>query len=227
MNKKGFVIAIDGPVAAGKGTIAPLIAKKLNGLFLNTGAMYRAFALHCENEDLDISDPDDLKEAVEDVDINFADGRVFLEGEDVTEEINTEEIGYIASTVSMDPNVRLVIGKKQQEIAQKIIDQGIVVVAEGRDAGTRVFPDAKLKVFLTADVDTRAKRRLLQIEEKGEKREIESVIDGIKARDIQDSTRELDPLVSDPEKHGYFLLDNSNMTENETVDAILEKIDTN
>ncbi len=227
MNKKGFVIAIDGPVAAGKGTIAPLIAKRLNGLFLNTGAMYRAFALHCENEDLDISDTDDLKEAVEDVEIDFVNGRVLLEGEDVTSEINTEEIGYIASTVSMDANVRLVIGKKQQEIAQKIIDEGKIVVAEGRDAATRVFPGAKLKVFLTADVETRAKRRLLQIEEKGEKREIESVIEGIKTRDIQDSTRDLDPLVSDPEKHGYFLLDNSNMTEKETVDKIIERIDIN
>ncbi|MCL5435324.1 MAG: (d)CMP kinase [Patescibacteria group bacterium] len=220
---KGFVIAIDGPVAAGKGTISPLLAKNLNGFYLYTGAMYRCLALLCIKRGIDTKDENTVVNILPEFGINVFDNKVFLNGEDVTERIKREDVAMASSDVAVIKKVREEMVSIQQEIANKLMDEGKIVIAEGRDTATRVFPDAKLKIFLTATPEVRAKRRLLQIEERGEKAKFENVLKDVKLRDEQDLDRKIDPLVKNPEEFGYIVLDNSNMSEEETVDFILQK----
>lgn len=220
---KGFVIAIDGPVAAGKGTISPLLAKNLNGFYLYTGAMYRCLALLCIKRGVDTKDEKAVVNILPEFRINVSDNKVFLNGEDVTQRIKEEDVAMVSSKVAVIKKVREEMVSIQREIANKLIDEGKIVIAEGRDTATRVFPNAKLKIFLTATPEVRAKRRLLQIEERGEKAEFEEILKDVKLRDRQDSNREIDPLVKEPERFGYFVLDNSNMSEEETIAGIINE----
>lgn len=220
---KGFVIAIDGPVAAGKGTISPLLAKNLNGFYLYTGAMYRCLALLCIKRGIDTKDENTVVNILPEFGINVFDNKVFLNGEDVTERIKREDVAMTSSDVAVIKKVREEMVSIQQEIANKLMDEGKIVIAEGRDTATRVFPDAKLKIFLTATPEVRAKRRLLQIKERGEKAKFENVLKDVKLRDEQDLDREIDPLVKNPQEFGYIILDNSNMSEEETANFILQK----
>lgn len=224
MHKKGFAIAIDGPVAAGKGTIAPRLAKKLNGFYLYTGAMYRSLALEALRRGINLDDEGLLSELVSSIDIKLSDNRVYLNSEDVTGELTREDVASGSSKVAVFKRVREQMVKKQRDIAEVYIDEGKIVIAEGRDTGTKVFPDARLKVFLTAYQKIRAKRRLNQLKEKNVATNLNDVLSEVKKRDERDTHRNIDPLISDPESFGYFVLDNSNLTEEETVNKIIERI---
>jgi len=221
---QGFSIAIDGPVASGKGTTAAALADKLGGFFINTGGMYRAVALFCIERGIDINNEAKVTSILPEVNIEVRDGKIFLNGSDVTERIKEPDTSDGSSVVAVYGSVREALVKKQQEIGKRVIDQGKVVVAEGRDAGTRIFPGAALKVFLTASMEVRAKRRQVQYLVKGIKKEIQDLIEEIRIRDQRDTGRIIDPLSSDPGKDGYLVLDNSNQTSEQTAEVIMQKL---
>lgn len=221
---KGISIAIDGPVAAGKGTIAPLLARKLKGFYLYTGAMYRCVALFCIKKGVDLNNQGSVESILSKINIDFKNNRVFLNDEDVTEEIAKEKIAMGSSKVALYKSVRQKLVSLQREIADKALASGLSVIAEGRDTATKVMPKADLKIFLTATPQIRAKRRLAQIEKRGEQEDYEKVLADVIKRDNQDSKRKIDPLVANPENYGYVLLDNSNLSEKQTVDLIFEKV---
>ena len=223
---KGFAIAIDGPVAAGKGTIAPRLAKRLNGFYLYTGAMYRCLALVALRENIHLEDEKSLISLLPKVNIEFKDDKVYLNEEDVTERIKDVDVASGSSKVSVIAEVRKYMVKKQQQIAEEAMNEGKIVIAEGRDTGTIVFPDAKLKVFLTAKQKVRVKRRLNQLKDQGKTETFQKILVEVKERDKRDKQRETDPLVSSPLKFGYFILDNSSLTEEETLEEIIKKLNT-
>lgn len=221
---KGISIAIDGPVAAGKGTIAPLLAKKLNGFYLYTGAMYRAVALFCIRKGVDINNQGSVESILSKVHLDFKKSKIYLNGEDVTEEIKKERVALASSKVALYRAVRQKLVHYQKIISEKALSAGLNVVAEGRDTATKVLPSADLKIFLTAKPQIRAKRRLAQIEKRGEKESYEKILEDVVKRDNQDSKRKIDPLVANPENYGYIIVDNSSLSEKETVDLIFEHI---
>lgn len=181
MKERFPVIAIDGPAGAGKSTLAKLLAERLGFVYVNTGAMYRAVAYvmkHCK-----ICDP---VEAAAKIDIRFEKDRIFLSGLDVTEDLYTPEISMLSSEISALSGVRKELVKKQREIAKRF-----PVVMEGRDIGTVVFPDAEVKLFLTASAYERARRRKRQF---NDPRSVEEIAAEIKKRDEQDSSRADSPL---------------------------------
>lgn len=218
---KGFIIAIDGPVASGKGTFSLLLAEKLAGFYLYTGAMYRGVALACFEKGIDVKNPDQVKNILPQVNFEFKDEKVFLNGKDITEKIKEPEIARAGSVVARYPLVREDLVKKQQEIAKKAIDEGRVVVAEGRDTTTVVFPNAALKVFLTASDEIRAKRRLEQYKRKGIERTFEEVYSETKQRDESDTTREASPMYVASDA---MFIDTSNDEIEDTVKRVIEKL---
>lgn len=224
MDKKGFAIAIDGPVAAGKGTIAPLLAKKLSGFYLYTGAMYRCLAFLALKKNVNLDDKSSVINLMPQVKLEFVNDNVFLNGADVTFQLKQQDVARASSKIAVIPEVRQYMVKMQQNIARKAIDEGKIVVAEGRDTATKVLPDARLKVFLTATPEERAKRRMDQLKKMGVDANFETVLSGVKKRDQTDIQRETDPLVSEPNKFGYFVLDNTNLTEEETLKAIEKQV---
>lgn len=189
------VIAIDGPSGAGKSTISRLIAERLGFLYLDTGAFYRAVALYLLKKGIDDKSTDEeIKETLKGVSITFKDGRVCLKEsadseEDVTDKIRTPEVGHYASFFSAKKVVRDFLLNVQKEVA-KISN----VVAEGRDMTTVVFPDAWRKFYLDASLDSRAKRRFLQLKEQGIEITMEDAIRDVRERDIRDSNRDIAPL---------------------------------
>lgn len=225
MDNKAYSIAIDGPVAAGKGTIAPKLAKRLKGLYLYTGAMYRCVALFCLKKGIDLNNEGSVEYVLSKINIEFKKGRILLNNEDVTEQIKKEKVAMGSSKVALYKGVRQKLVLYQKEIAQKALSKGINVVAEGRDTATKVLPNASLKIFLTAKPEIRAERRLAQIKKRGEKEDFKKVLNDVVKRDQQDSKRKIDPLVQNPENYGYFVLDNSGLSEEETIDAIVAKIE--
>lgn len=190
MRQKGIIVAIDGPTASGKSTTAKLVAKGLGYLHINTGAMYRAFALYCKQ--WDVTNPDDSQVAAlaERVYIDFDEsGNILLEGKAVGDDIQAPEIAVLASQFSTRAEVREKMVALQQEIGK---DGGVVL--DGRDIGTVVFPDAELKVFLIASAEARAKRRFLELTSKGMTVDLSSLTREIEDRDKRDSERKLSPL---------------------------------
>jgi CMP/dCMP kinase len=223
--KKGFSIAIDGPVASGKGTIARVLANNLKGSNIDTGAMYRSVALMCINNNLDINKEEDVVKVLPKTTIEFENGEVFLNGEIVTERIRKEDTAHGSSVVAVYQAVRKDLVKKQQIIAEELISKGEIVIMEGRDIGTRVLPKADLKVFLTADVLVRAKRSLNRYKQKGIIKTLNEVLEETKARDYRDSHRDVDSLAIDnPQAFGYWVLDDSKQTENETINAVMNEL---
>jgi cytidylate kinase len=225
--KKNFQIAIDGPVGAGKSTVAKLVAERLRFLYVYTGAMYRAAGLLAMKAGVALADGLAVAKLVSESEIEMRnpvgkekDGRLtalILNGEDVSWEILTEEAGEGASIVSVHDEVRKALVVKQQEIARK---QNVVM--EGRDTTFRVLPDAQLKIFLTADEKVRARRRYEQLLDRGEKVEYKQVLEDLGRRDKRDSSRKLDPLqiVSDA-----WVLDTTNLVLSQVVDKIVEKVE--
>ena len=214
----GYNIAIDGPAGAGKSTIAKKVAKDLGFVYVDTGAMYRALAVHFINENVDPADTsavvNALKNAV--VAIKYVDGvqHVFLNDNDVTDRLRTEEVGNMASVTSAIPEVRAKLLELQRGLAASED-----VIMDGRDIGTNILPNAELKIYLTASVDTRAKRRFDELTEKGEECDLEVIKKDIEDRDYRDMHRETAPLKQADDAH---LVDSSFMNIEEVVDAIKE-----
>jgi len=217
---KNLVIAIDGPAASGKSTTARLLGLKLGLLPVDTGAMYRAITLKVLREKIDPEDIDAIGKILKRSTISqkVENGliKTFLDGEDVTEEIRSQEVSDLVSLISTHSIVR----KRLVEIQRELAKRGGVVV-EGRDIGTVVLPDAHLKVFMTADLEERAKRRQKELEAKGIMVSIEKIMDEIKKRDSLDSSREDSPLKV---AEGAFVLDTTNLTIEEQVEAIVKEI---
>ncbi len=224
MDKRKFVIAIDGPVASGKGTIASQLAKALNGFYLYTGAMYRCVALSGIMKGIDLHNEADVVALLPTLAVQFVHERIFLNGTDVTDRIKEKDTAEGSSVVAVFPKVRANLVAKQQEIAKEFIEKGMIVVSEGRDMGTVAFPDAALKIYLTASSEVRAHRRLVQYERLGRTVNLAQIMEELRVRDERDQNREADPLPSNPEELGYVILDNSAMNAEETVEAIKKEL---
>lgn len=212
-------IAIDGPASAGKSTIAKLVAQKLSFIYIDTGAMYRSCTLIAKNHGIDYGDEKALLPLLTNDSIvfkNTPEGQeVWVEGKDASLEIRTPEITANVSQVSALPGVR----KKMVEM-QRAMAQGNVIM-DGRDIGTTVLPHADLKVFMIASVETRAQRRLRDYQEKGIKQPLAEIEEDIRLRDYKDSHREVSPL---RKADDAVELDTSNMSIEQTVDAILDLV---
>lgn len=221
--KKQIIIAIDGPAASGKSTTAKLVANKLGYVYVDTGAMYRAATLLFieNNVNIDKASDNELIALLDrhPISLQIIDGNqdVFIGSRNVSGLIRTPEIAGKVSAVASKSAVRQYMVKLQQEMGNK---QGTVM--DGRDIGTVVFPNAELKIFMKADVEERAKRRLLEFQKNGIQKELPDLIKEIEDRDHQDSTREASPL---RQASDAILLDTSNLTIDEQVDWIIKKAD--
>ncbi len=194
MNVPVPVLTIDGPSGSGKGTISRLVAARLGWHFLDSGALYRAVGVAAGWEDVDLSDPDALQRLAERTVVGFRDApgnepRVLVDGVDATDELRTETAGAAASAIAAIPGVRSVLIERQRAFRQL---PGLV--ADGRDMGTVIFPDAGFKVFLTASAEERARRRHKQLSEKGVEVTLDSLLREILARDARDAQRPVAPL---------------------------------
>jgi len=208
------IIAVDGPAGAGKSTVSKIVARKLAYTYIDTGAMYRAVGLKVLLNGGNFAD-DSIVDAARDVDIKLdAAGKVFLDGDDVTTKIRTPEVSRAASDVAKVGFVRTKLTQLQREMAA----QGSVVM-DGRDIGTQVLPNADLKIFLTASVDERARRRFDELKAKGHAADFDTIRDEIILRDKQDSQREIAPLA---QAEDAILLDTTHLTIDEVVAQILE-----
>ncbi|MBR1822381.1 MAG: (d)CMP kinase [Clostridia bacterium] len=218
MQNKPFSIAIDGPAGAGKSTMAKALAKSLDAMYLDTGAMYRAIGLYMLRRDA-VNNAAAIAKAVEDVDIavRYIDGaqHLFLGDEDVSQAIREPEVSMAASTVSAVPEVR-----ERMVALQRGIAEGQNVVMDGRDIGTKVLPNATLKIYLTASAEERARRRCRELEEKGMPESYEKVLQDMIRRDYQDTHRAASPL--QPAEDSVHV-DSSNMTIDETV-ALMRRL---
>lgn len=220
-----ITIAIDGPVAAGKGTIAALLAKKLYGFHLYSGAMYRCVALYCVRNRIDLHDKNAVINALPHMQFDLEPDKAFLNGEEVTEIIKQRDIAAFTPTIAAIAEVRAALVIRQQEIAAEKAAKGMIVIAEGRDAATKIMPNAFLKIFLTATPEVRARRRLIQMEDLGKIMKFEDVLADTIDRDKKDTERVADPLVSDPKAYGYFIVDDSRMSEEQTIDTIVSELE--
>lgn len=213
-------IAIDGPAGSGKSTISKIIAKKLDILCLDTGAMYRACALKCKKTGVDCTDVDGVSALIDkiDIEVKYVDGvqHTYLDGKDVSEEIRSPEISMLASTVSALGCVR----EKMVDLQRKIAKNNSCIL-DGRDIGTNVLPDAQYKFYLTASAEVRAKRRHEELLAKGNKVTFDEVLSDVIKRDEQDRTRKIAPLIMAKDA---ILVDSSNMTVEEVVEYIERKL---
>lgn len=211
-----YNIAIDGPAGAGKSTIARRVAKELSFIYVDTGAMYRAIALYHLREQVDTDSETAVKDALKKIDISITykngEQQVLLNGENVSGQIRTEKVGNMASKISAIPCVREKLLDLQRELACKNN-----VVMDGRDIGTRILPEAQLKIYLTASADARAERRFKELTEKGISCSLEEIKQDIIKRDDQDMNRAIAPLT---QAKDAIYLDSSNMT----IDEVTEKI---
>ena len=187
---KHIIITIDGPAGTGKSTIAQETARRLGYLYLDTGALYRAAALAIDDAGADIHDDEQCGTIASEATITFAGDRVELNGTDVTSQIRTSHISSLASKIAVHPSVRKALMNIQRSFKEKHS-----LVAEGRDTGSVVFPNAQIKIFLDASVNERAKRRYDELVLKGSAITYDQVLDDVKARDNRDTTRGTSPLV--------------------------------
>ena len=206
------VITIDGPSGSGKGTIAKLLAKKLDYRYLDTGALYRAVAWKAKQNKIDIENEDDLNNILRKISIAFEDERVMVDGQDISSEIRTGEIGELSSRISARPAVRAALFNIQRDMCL----QGRVVI-EGRDTGTTIFPESENKFYLDADVKERARRRFRELTLKDPGITMEQTIEDIKKRDLRDSSRESSPLTKTDD---MVYVDSTGMEIDEVVSFI-------
>ena len=215
-----YNIAIDGPTGAGKSTIAKMAAKKLDFIYVDTGAMYRAMALYFLRREIDAKDEKKIAEACEHINVTIAyqegEQQVLLNGENVNAFIRTEEVSMMTSNTSKYPAVRENLLYLQRELAA-----ANNVIMDGRDIGTCVLPDAELKIYLTASASERAKRRYLEQKERGVESDLAQIERDIIARDEQDMNREIAPL---KQAEDAIYLDTSDMTIEEVVTKIVSLV---
>lgn len=215
-----YNIAIDGPAGAGKSTIAKRIAKEMNYIYVDTGAMYRAIAIFYMDKGIDSSDEAKINEMCDEIDVSIeyknGEQQVILNGENVTGRLRTEEVGKMASKTSVYPKVREKLVDLQRKLALTTD-----VVMDGRDIGTTVLPNADLKVFLTATPEARADRRYKELVNKGVECDYSEILKDICDRDEQDMTRKISPLVK---AEDAVNVDSSNMTIDEVVECIKNHI---
>jgi cytidylate kinase len=213
-------IAVDGPAGSGKSTVSKLIAKKLDILYLDTGAMYRAVALKCIRKNIDYCDKDAVGQLVENIDlkIEYKDGKqlTILDGEDVSDKIRTAQVSMLSSYVSAFSCVRNKMVDLQRTIAKRVS-----CILDGRDIGTNVLPDCEFKFYVTASAEVRAKRRYEEDKAKGSKQTYEEILNDINERDYQDKNRAVAPL---KQAQDALMVDTSDMNINEVVHLILSKI---
>lgn len=210
-------IAIDGPAGAGKSTIAKMVAKKLGYIYVDTGAMYRAMALYIMRQGIDSKDSARISSECKnaDISIKYEDGNqvVVLNGENVNGFIRAEEVGNMASSTSVNPDVREKLVDLQRVLAAKEN-----VVMDGRDIGTVVLPNANVKIYLTASSRVRAQRRFLELQEKGVQADLDVIEKEIIERDHRDMTRDISPL---KQADDAVLIDSSDMTIDEVVEKMI------
>lgn len=214
-----LIVAIDGPSGVGKTTTSRMVARELNIPHIDTGAMYRAIGVAARRAGVNVRDADGLESLASNAHIEFLPGekaRVLLDGEDITPIIRTPEISMAASDVSAIPAVRRVLVRLQQELGRR--DGGVL---EGRDIGTKVFPETPHKFFLTATPQVRAERRYRELLAKGNPVSFESVLEEANVRDEQDSNRADSPLTYD---ESYTVIDTSKLTIPDTVELIIQAI---
>lgn len=211
-----FQIAIDGPSATGKSTLAKALAKELSFIYIDTGAMYRAVGLYNIRKNIDLNNEADVVNTLKDIsiDIKYIDKeqKIFLNGEDVSNQIREEKVGTAASIVSTYKKVREVLVDLQRSLANV---QNVIM--DGRDIGTVVLPNASLKIFLTASSEERTKRRYLELKEKGKDVSIEDVAKELKERDERDTKRANSPLTK---AEDAILVDTTNMNIEQTIEYI-------
>lgn len=213
-----FSIAIDGPAGAGKSTIARKAAKNLSFIYVDTGAMYRAMGLYFLRQGISPEDNEKIEEACEQIQVSITyengEQQVLLNGENVSKEIRREEVGNMASKTSANSKVREKLVALQRELAEKEN-----VVMDGRDIGTQVLPHATVKIYLTASSRERAKRRYLELKEKGMEADLDEIEADIKERDHRDMTREISPL---RQAEDAVLIDASFMNIEQVTQAVLQ-----
>lgn len=207
------VITIDGPTASGKGTVAQLVADRLGFHYLDSGALYRLTALSALNAGTPLDNETALAALATDLHCNFANGAIFLHGENVTTAIRAEKVGNTASKIAALPALRQALIEVQLRFAQA---PGLI--ADGRDMGTVIFPQACLKVFLTASAEARAERRYKQLIDKGFSANMDDLLKDLNERDARDANRAVAPLKP---AEGAYLLDTSHMTVNQAVEQVL------
>ena len=214
------VVTVDGPSGAGKGTLSALLAEKLNWHLLDSGAIYRVLAVAAMHHDLPIDDEAAIVPLASGLDVSFEtennQRRVVLEGEDVTDDIRTEEVGAVASQIASLARVREALLRRQRAFQET---PGLI--ADGRDMGTVVFPDAVVKLFLTASAEARAERRYTQLKDKGMDVNIARLLTDIKARDERDSQRSVAPLVP---AEDAVIIDSTDLDINQVFDGAMEII---
>ena len=216
------VITIDGPSGSGKGTVAALLAGKLGWNFLDSGALYRLLAFAARYHGVDLTNEEALKVLAEHLDVQFGAARdghgmvIILEGEDVTEAIRNETVGAGASQVAALPVVRTALLQRQ-----KAFREAPGLVADGRDMGTVVFPDAPLKIFLTASAEERARRRYLQLKARGDDVNLASLLEEIRERDERDTQRAVAPLKP---AEDAIQLDSTTLSIEEVLQRILSEV---
>lgn len=213
------VITIDGPSGSGKGTVSRKLSQKLGWAILDSGAIYRVLALASMHHQITPENEESLVPLAAHLDVQFiadeatGSSKIILEGEDVTHAIRTEEVGGHASKIASLPRVREALLRRQRAFREP---PGLV--ADGRDMGTVVFPNAEVKIFLTADAEERAKRRYLELKEKGADVKLDALLSDLKVRDERDKSREIAPLV--PAEDAY-VLDSTDLTISQVLDAVL------
>ncbi len=212
-----YIIAVDGPSAAGKSFLSEEIANRLGIIYIDTGAMYRAVALYFIENNVDMNNDEAVQQALDEITIKFKriDGKIhtLLNGEDINSKIRTEQIGMLASKVSAIKKVRVEMIERQRMLAK---DDSVIL--DGRDIASVVFPNAELKVFLTADIEERTNRRLQDLKVKNPSITYEEVLDDIKKRDYNDINKPISPLI---ETEDSVRIDTTKLTKEEVVDKVI------
>lgn len=220
MIEKRIAVAIDGPAAAGKSTVAKIVAEKLSYIYIDTGAMYRALTLKALKQQLDLKNESKIEELLLHtiIELNQKENRqiVLLDGEDVTEEIRNQEVTNYVSYIAKIPTVREQMVLRQQKLAE---NRGVVM--DGRDIGTHVLPDAEVKIFLIASVEERAMRRYEENKRRGIFTDLEELKEDIKKRDEMDMNREVSPLIK---ADNAVEVDTTSLTIDEVVQEILNVV---